>query len=397
MVRPKGRATADASMPTAATPDLAPVSPTAPRARRRRAGEPAVRPVAARRAALARRRCSTASGGSRSPTARGGTMAPAAAPGHLRPGGDYLEVCRRSAAQLPEVASLIDALEAILRGERARVRLRVPRAVDGERWFSAHCTPIGDGPAGALIAHVDVTDRVKAISALAQAAAHDELPDSRTARSSSTTCAARSRATRRSRCAFLDLDDFKLDQRHARPPAATACSSRSPSACATRCAPGRPGGAPGRRRVRHPLPRRQDAETRAASPRACTTRSRSRSPSPASSARRREHRRRVAAPGDGSPTTVLRDADVALYQAKGRGARPRRGVLRAMPRAARAPARDREGAAAPSTRGELEVRYQPQVDLVDRPSSASRRSRAGRTRRGRSRRPSSCRSPRSAA
>jgi diguanylate cyclase (GGDEF)-like protein len=290
------------------------------------------------------------------------------APGACGPGADYLNVCRRAAQEMPELTALIDALEEILRGERASYvyDYQVKEDPDGERWFSAHCTPVGHGPDGVLVAHVDVTDRVKAISALAEAAAHDEL----------TGLANRSLFLDRLRTSldrgeplaviFLDLDDFKLIN----DTLGHGIGDRLLIEVAQRLrAAVRPGDLVARlggdeftilcRGV-------HDTETA----HVVAGRVHNAFETPFAVGGQARHQGvsigcRIAVPGAGeSADALLRDADVALYQAKGRGKdRVELFSERTRARLVRRLEIEHELRRAVDS-GALEVRYQPQVDLV---------------------------------
>jgi diguanylate cyclase (GGDEF)-like protein len=290
------------------------------------------------------------------------------APGACGPGADYIDVCRRASKDLPEVGTLADALEEILRGDRTAFvhDYQVREDPEGERWFSAHCTPVGHGPDGVLVTHVDVTDRVKAISALAEAAAHDEL----------TGLANRSLFLDRLRTSldrgeplaviFLDLDDFKLIN----DTLGHGVGDRLLVEVAQRLRGAvRPGDLVARlggdeftilcRGVHDTEGAHVVAErvhTAFATPFAVGGQARHQGVSIGC---------RIAVPGAGeSADALLRDADVALYQAKGRGKdRVELFSERTRARLVRRLEIEQELRRAVDS-GALEVRYQPQVDLV---------------------------------
>ena len=127
------------------------------------------------------------------------------------PGVNYLDVCRRAAAELPEVGAFADGIERVLIGDDASYVFDYPVVGDeGEEWFSAHCTPVGLGPDGALVVHQDVTERMRAIGALADQASHDGLTG--LANRATFLLRLRQALERGEACAvlFMDLDDFKL-------------------------------------------------------------------------------------------------------------------------------------------------------------------------------------------
>ena len=126
-------------------------------------------------------------------------------------------------------------------------------------------------------------------------------------------------------------------------------------------------------------------------PAASAARWRSRSTSPASAATCGSSIGcRVAAPGEADPEALLRDADTAMYQAKEAG-KDRVELFCDATRARILRRIELEQTLRTALENdELEVHYQPQIDLSAAGWSASRRSCAG----ARPRRPSSSRWPR---
>ena len=134
-----------------------------------------------------------------------------ATPATCGPGVNYLDVCRASALELPEVGLLADAIERVLSGDQDSYVFDYPITGEGrEEWFSAHCTPVGLGPDGALMVHQDITERVQALGALADQASHDGLTG--LANRQMFLDRLRQALERGEPCAvlFMDLDDFKL-------------------------------------------------------------------------------------------------------------------------------------------------------------------------------------------
>jgi PAS domain S-box-containing protein len=77
-------------------------------------------------------------------------------------GANYLSVC-----QSPDAVAASEGIQAVLRGERFRFSLEYPcHSPTIERWFIMHVTPLGEDGRGAVVSHVDISDRVLAQSTL---------------------------------------------------------------------------------------------------------------------------------------------------------------------------------------------------------------------------------------
>lgn len=107
-----------------------------------------------------------------------------AAPDTVGVGADYLAACQPAvAAGDPTVAAIVDGLKGILAGRRDRVALVYPcHTPDGaERWFhfiaapDARKRPAGVFGGGAVVMHLDITQRVLAERALAESEARQRL------------------------------------------------------------------------------------------------------------------------------------------------------------------------------------------------------------------------------
>ena len=74
-------------------------------------------------------------------------------------GVNYLEVCRqRDGMPLPEAATIVESLEAILQGKLAAYSCEYPcHSPQVERWFLMEATPLPSG--GAVVCHRDITQR----------------------------------------------------------------------------------------------------------------------------------------------------------------------------------------------------------------------------------------------
>lgn len=87
-------------------------------------------------------------------------------------GANYLEVCRRASAEQPEAGLILEAVPALLRGERRELRLAYPCAAPGSsRWFQLRVTHFAHaGEPRLLFAHEDVTELKQAEEQLHQLA-----------------------------------------------------------------------------------------------------------------------------------------------------------------------------------------------------------------------------------
>jgi len=75
-------------------------------------------------------------------------------------GQNYLEVCRRSAAFEENTKFVLENLEAILRGEKNEFSFEYPcHAPSEERWFILQVNALQGDDGGAVISHINITDR----------------------------------------------------------------------------------------------------------------------------------------------------------------------------------------------------------------------------------------------
>ncbi|HVC02949.1 MAG TPA: ATP-binding protein [Steroidobacteraceae bacterium] len=79
-------------------------------------------------------------------------------------GTNYLEACRPAVADGDEYATRVyTQLGALLRGERGSFTLEYPcHSGDRPRWFLLGATPLGTKQGGAVVSHVDITERKQA-------------------------------------------------------------------------------------------------------------------------------------------------------------------------------------------------------------------------------------------
>lgn len=98
-------------------------------------------------------------------------------------GVNYLDICRRSARESDvDAAAALAGIEAILSGEQNQFTLEYPcHSPDQQRWFLMKVVPYGSGD-GAVISHLDITDRKRAERALIHAKEEwertfDSVPD----------------------------------------------------------------------------------------------------------------------------------------------------------------------------------------------------------------------------
>ena len=83
-------------------------------------------------------------------------------------GANYLHACERADSEAREDgAAALEGLTAILRGETNDFEMEYPCEASGEcRWFLLRAAPLGGGRAGAVIAHIDITERKRAEEAV---------------------------------------------------------------------------------------------------------------------------------------------------------------------------------------------------------------------------------------
>ena len=75
-------------------------------------------------------------------------------------GVNYLDVCRRAAPESPEAARALAGIESVLRGAVPEFVLEYPcHSPDKQRWFLLYATPLTSGRNGAVVSHVDITQR----------------------------------------------------------------------------------------------------------------------------------------------------------------------------------------------------------------------------------------------
>ena len=276
-------------------------------------------------------------------------------------GVSYLDVCRRSSAAAPEAGAVAAGIGQVLAGERAAFGLdyACPSPDAPLRWCAVLCTPVAEG---ALVTHLDASGRYGSA-----------LCDGLTGLANRGILVDRLRAAiaagRRAGVLFLDLDDFKLVNDgfgHAAGDRLLADVARRLSlAVRPLDVVARLGGdefgvlcedLADERDVLMVAARLRDALAE-----------------PFDVAGRRRHVRasigcRLLAPGEVEPEdaadVLLRDADVAMYQAKEAG-KDRVEVFSAATRAGILQRVELEADLRRAIEAdELEVHYQPHVDLV---------------------------------
>ncbi len=92
-------------------------------------------------------------------------------------GAHYLDVCRHASGAGSEgAANFADGLQAVLDGRRDLFELEYPcHSPTENRWFLAHVSPLLDGRQGAVISHLNITDRKLLQIELTRLAATDSL------------------------------------------------------------------------------------------------------------------------------------------------------------------------------------------------------------------------------
>lgn len=80
------------------------------------------------------------------------------------PGMSYLEVCRRGATAAGEEGRqariVLEGLQAVLAGKLPHFQWEYPcHSPQQERWFVLNATPLTGSPGGAVVTHIEITDR----------------------------------------------------------------------------------------------------------------------------------------------------------------------------------------------------------------------------------------------
>jgi len=84
-------------------------------------------------------------------------------------GANYLEVCRIAAGEDHAVREIAARLEEVIEGKRAHLSWEYPcHSPEKKRWFLLSARPLGMEDAGAVVAHVDITQRKLAEEAVAK-------------------------------------------------------------------------------------------------------------------------------------------------------------------------------------------------------------------------------------
>ena len=85
-------------------------------------------------------------------------------------GLNYLTICRQAReCESPAAAQALDGVLGVLQGRIPHFHLTYPcHHTNQERWFDMHITPLGDGQAGAVIAHFNTTRLNRAILSLSE-------------------------------------------------------------------------------------------------------------------------------------------------------------------------------------------------------------------------------------
>ncbi|MEM7315980.1 MAG: PAS domain-containing protein, partial [Planctomycetota bacterium] len=91
---------------------------------------------------------------------------------HTSIGANYLKICEETTGDCADGASKVaEALREIIRGEREHFLAEYPcHSPDEKRWYQVRLTPLKSAQhRGAVIAHIDITDRILATRALEKA------------------------------------------------------------------------------------------------------------------------------------------------------------------------------------------------------------------------------------
>lgn len=130
-------------------------------------------------------------------------------------GSNYLGVCRASPGEEGfSGRKAAEGIEEVLAGERDEFRMEYPcHAPDRKRWFLMSVRPLAGPDGGAVVTHVDITDRKSQEDRLAYQALHDPLTDLPNRRlfvdRLRQALAREDRQAGRTAVAYLDLDGFK--------------------------------------------------------------------------------------------------------------------------------------------------------------------------------------------
>ncbi|HYN86823.1 MAG TPA: GAF domain-containing protein [Pyrinomonadaceae bacterium] len=82
-------------------------------------------------------------------------------------GVNYLKFCGEAAGGDAESRRILRGIEAVLAGEREEFQMEYPcHSSDEERWFLLHVSPLRLGRGGAVVSHINITERKRAEQAL---------------------------------------------------------------------------------------------------------------------------------------------------------------------------------------------------------------------------------------
>ena len=142
-------------------------------------------------------------------------------PGTDSVGANYLDVCRTAGHDgLPDALTSYQGLRRVLDGESTNFsfeyRCDTPQGV---RWFLMNATPLAGEHGGAVVLHVDITERKAQEVRVSKLAHHDELTGAANRRrfyeKAQQTLARAERDGLRFSLLYLDIDDFKgVNDRH---------------------------------------------------------------------------------------------------------------------------------------------------------------------------------------
>ncbi len=92
-------------------------------------------------------------------------------------GMNYLKVCRTATGESGEIAArTADGIQAVLEGRESLFTLEYPcHSPRHKRWFVLYVTPLTFEQGGAVVSHINITDRVLSEQKLAFLATHDAL------------------------------------------------------------------------------------------------------------------------------------------------------------------------------------------------------------------------------